>query len=105
MNLPSGEKWFLSIFSRICDLHQNVIGVQIISQDISSHRLAELALQKASEEIHYLYNHAPCGYHSVDTTGIFVRINETELEWLGYLREELIGKMQFADLLTPASRK
>ena len=55
----------------------------------------------AADEIHDLYNHAPCGYHSLDTHGTFVRINNTELAWLGYTREEAIGKMHFADLLTP----
>ena len=35
-----------------------------------------------------LYNHAPCGYHSLDKDGVFVRINDTELSWLGYTREE-----------------
>ena len=36
------------------------------------------------EEILDLYNHAPCGYHSLDKDGVFVRINDTELTWLGY---------------------
>ena len=58
-------------------------------------------IHQAADEIHDLYNHAPCGYHSLDTHGTFVRINDTELAWLGYTREEVIGKMHFTDLLTP----
>ncbi len=58
-------------------------------------------IHQAADEIHDLYNHAPCGYHSLDTHGTFVRINDTELVWLGYTREEVIGKMHFTDLLTP----
>lgn len=30
-----------------------------------------------------LYNHAPCGYHSLDKGGFILRINDTELQWLG----------------------
>ena len=29
-------------------------------------------------------NSAPCGFHSLDKDGVFVRVNETELRWLGY---------------------
>ena len=49
-----------------------------------------------------LYNQAPCGFHSLDEHGCFVRVNETELRWLGYTRDELIGK-KITDLLTPES--
>ena len=37
------------------------------------------------------YNNAPIGYHSVDANAKIVHINDTELQWLGYSREELIG--------------
>jgi PAS domain S-box-containing protein len=52
-----------------------------------------------------LYNHAPCGYHSLDEEGIFTQINDTELSWLGYGREAIVGRVKFADLLTPESRE
>jgi PAS domain S-box-containing protein len=50
-----------------------------------------------------LFDHAPCGYHSLDATGLFIRMNRTELEWLGYTRDEVIGKMRFSDVITPES--
>jgi len=34
-----------------------------------------------------------------------VRINNTELKWFGYQRDEIIGKMKFADLVTSNSLK
>src|SRR6185437_1102302 len=61
-------------------------------------------LQAYAREISDLYHHAPCGYHSLDADGTFVKINDTELAWLGYRREEVIGKLRFSDLLTPPSR-
>ena len=57
----------------------------------------------ALDEIKDLYNNAPCGLHSLDKDGVFVRVNDTELRWLGYTREELIGKMKITDLLAPNS--
>jgi PAS domain S-box-containing protein len=64
-------------------------------------RRAEDDLRKYSEEISDLYNNAPCGYHSLDPDGTFLQMNDTELRWLGYTREEVIGKMKWSDLLTP----
>jgi diguanylate cyclase (GGDEF)-like protein/PAS domain S-box-containing protein len=63
------------------------------------------ALRKSAAEIEDLYESAPCGYHSLDREGTLVRINQTELNWLGYTKEEVVGRMKFSDLLTPASRR
>ena len=66
---------------------------------------ANRELQQRSEEVHDLYDRAPCGYHSLDKDGVIVEINQTELQWLGYTREELVGKVRARDLLTAPSRK
>ncbi|WP_371785347.1 PP2C family protein-serine/threonine phosphatase [Streptosporangium subroseum] len=47
-----------------------------------------------------LYEHAPCGYLSTLLDGQIAKINTTLLTWLGYTREELVGRRRFADLLT-----
>jgi diguanylate cyclase (GGDEF)-like protein/PAS domain S-box-containing protein len=77
-----------------------LIEIQAITRDISERKNFEAELQKTINEIQDLYNNAPCGYHSVDKDAYFVRINNTELEWLGYTREELIGRMKITDILT-----
>jgi PAS domain S-box-containing protein len=64
---------------------------------------AQETLQIYAAELEELYHHAPCGYHSLDTDGIFIRINDTELKMLGYSAEEIVGKKKFSDLLTPES--
>jgi PAS domain S-box-containing protein len=75
------------------------------ARNITERKRAEAAIQAASDEIRDLYNAAPCGYHSLDKDGVFVRINDTELEWLGYKRNELIGKKKITDLMPPSSRR
>ena len=74
-----------------------------LNQMLDAITSGEQALRKSSEEIQDLYDHAPCGYHSLDREGVFVRINATELAWIAYTREEILGKMKFSDLLTPQS--
>ena len=86
------------------DADGHVVLVRGTVHDITERKQAEEALQRSADEIRDLYNHAPCGYHSLDKDGVFVRINDTELEWLGYAREDVIGKVKFPDLLARSSR-
>ena len=76
-----------------------------LQQELAERELAQEALRRYADEIQDLYDRAPCGYHSLDRDGVFVRVNDTELEWLGYSREELIGKRRFLDFLTEKSRQ
>ncbi|MCA9915905.1 MAG: PAS domain S-box protein, partial [Anaerolineae bacterium] len=73
--------------------------------DVTSRKQAEDQLRRYASEIEDLYNNAPCGYHSIDEQGVYLRINDTELKWLGYTREEVVGKLNIMDVLTPESQK
>ncbi|MBE9226209.1 PAS domain S-box protein, partial [Phormidium sp. LEGE 05292] len=86
------------------DLAGNAIAVVGTFQDITERKLAELALAQYTSEIEDLYNNAPCGYHSLDPEGRFIRVNETELKLLGYSREEIIGN-PVIHFFTEASRE
>lgn len=67
-------------------------------------RAAEERARQHAAEAQDLYDNAPSGYHTCDENAIFLSINQTELRWLGYTRDELVGKMSLLDLLTPRSR-
>jgi sigma-B regulation protein RsbU (phosphoserine phosphatase) len=51
-----------------------------------------------------LYENAPCGYVSTLLDGQIAKVNTTLLTWLGYARDELVGRRYFADLLTVGGR-
>ncbi len=68
-----------------------------------SHDKNTSQLTYSPEAIEDLYNKAPCGYHSLSADGTFIRINDTELEWLGYGRDEVVDRMNFSDILTEES--
>jgi PAS domain S-box-containing protein len=65
----------------------------------------EQRVRERTAELSDLYNNAPCGYHLLDSDGLFVRVNDTELKWLGYTREEIMKKKRFSDLLTTESAR
>ena len=68
-----------------------------------SHQKESAIWKNAIEEIEDIYNNSPCGFHSLDEKGFFIRINNTELQWLGYTRDEVIGKKRIEDILTEGS--
>lgn len=49
-------------------------------------------LKKNTEDFKELFDRAPVGYHEIDAEGRIVRINETELEMLGYSLAEVVGE-------------
>lgn len=74
-------------------------------QEIPSREPASDVLGSTAGDIEDSDENAPCGYHSLNGDGVFVRINDTELRWLGYGRGEMVGKMKFQDVLTETSLK
>jgi len=50
-----------------------------------------------------LFDHAPCGYVTTRTDGTIVDLNATLVEWLGYAKQDLIGR-RFTTLLSAAGR-
>ncbi len=51
-----------------------------------------------------LYEHAPCGYLSVDPDWLILRVNQTFLDWTGFRADDLVGVKRFPDLLSVGGR-
>ena len=68
-----------------------------IARDLAASGL----LEESAED---LYENAPCGYLSTRPDGTIVKVNETFLAWTGLVRDELVGRRRFADLLTAGGR-
>lgn len=62
-------------------------------------------LEEAFSQVEDFYNNAPCGLHSLDKEGKILRINDTELKWLGYTREEFGKDHLFSDFLSEQSKQ
>lgn len=74
-------------------------GGVIVVTDITARRKAEEELRRSEEAYRELYDHAPCGYYSIDESGRVVRMNATALAWLGYTADEVIGTKFIAELM------
>ncbi len=91
--LPPGGLWVRIKATPVFDEAGELTGAVNIFHDITS-------LKSASDRIHDLYNNAPCGYQSLNAEGIIIEMNLTALDWIGFSREETVGKKKFESLLT-----
>jgi PAS domain S-box-containing protein len=51
IDLPIGKRWFLSVFSCVKNVRGEVIGIQIMSVDISKQKQAEAEIKKSHERL------------------------------------------------------
>lgn len=105
---PDGHSFYASIQYTPYRQDGQVKGLFVQLVDITERKASEDRVQQANQQLaealslaQTLYNNAPCGYHSVNAEGIYVNMNETELRWLGYTRDEVIGKMHYSDFVAP----
>jgi PAS domain S-box-containing protein len=101
VTLPAGDKTFLSTFTRILDLEGKLLGVQIISQDISDSKRNEEDLRESKLKAEMLLNISAEIIMAVDFDGVISLLNESGHVKLGYESPELIGKNWF-DICLPA---
>ncbi|MCX6305727.1 MAG: PAS domain S-box protein [Bacteroidetes bacterium] len=86
-------RFFVDVNSTVLrDAKGNPESVLFIERDITERKQAEEILKKSREDFKELFDNAPVGYHEIDNEGRIVRINETELNMLGYSIDELLGQ-------------
>jgi PAS domain S-box-containing protein len=95
----------LIIIGNLCAIILVLASFSLLRRENQRRRRAEAIARRNASEVQDLYDHAPCGYHSCDEDAIFLNINQTELQWLGYSAEEIIGKKSLLDLLTEGGRR
>ncbi|MFO0934645.1 MAG: PAS domain S-box protein [Planctomycetota bacterium] len=79
-------------------------GYRAVRREIRDRGALEREARAREARLRDLYDHAPCGYHSLAADGTVVEMNATELRWLGRRREDVVGRVRYPDLLTPAAR-
>jgi diguanylate cyclase (GGDEF)-like protein/PAS domain S-box-containing protein len=90
--LPERDLWLHVSVDPVLDGNGNVVDVVYIAKDITDRKRSEKALRQSEERFRELYDHAPVGYCEYDIEGRITNISLTDLEMLGYTREEMVGQ-------------
>lgn len=102
MHMADGSvRWYQWSNRASYDGEGRLIDLQGVGRDITDRKALEERLAQALAEMTDLYEHSPQGLHSLGSDGVFLRINDTELGWLGRRREDVVGKLRWLDVCTP----
>jgi PAS domain S-box-containing protein len=97
-------RWVQFINRAFFDETGHILETQSVGRDITERKQLEEQLVASAREVEDLYDLAPCGYHSLGSDGTYLRINATELAWIGCQRDEVVGKMKPSDFFTEGGR-
>jgi PAS domain S-box-containing protein len=75
----------------IRDADEALIGTVLVFRDVTARRRIEDQLRRSERELTDLFENANVGVHFVGPDGIIMHVNKTELDMLGYRREEYVG--------------
>jgi PAS domain S-box-containing protein len=67
------------------------VGAVIVFRDVTERRKAERQLRRSEQLLTDFFENAAVGLHWVGPDGIVLRVNQTELDLLGYSRDEYVG--------------
>ncbi|NJO80095.1 MAG: PAS domain S-box protein [Cyanobacteria bacterium RM1_2_2] len=91
-------RWFESRMVPFWDNHNQTVRWFATCTDIDDRKRAEQALRRSEEQFRLLIEHAPDAIFISDQQGIYLEVNASACQLLGYERAALIGK-QTTDLI------
>ncbi len=104
VELPTGPKWFLSTYSRVEGPDGEVLGVQILSEEITERKASETALRESERRFRELGEMLPETVYECDLTGRITFANRAGFERFGYTERDLERGANTLQLLVPEDR-
>ena len=89
----SGEEFWMSLTTSLLMQEEHVIGVVVVSRDISERKLAEDLLRKSESQFRSVWEHSQDGMRLTDPNGVILMVNEAFCRMVGKSRVELEGGM------------
>lgn len=105
VNTPRGVRWVQFINKASFGARGELLFVQSVGRDITERKELEKRLADTMAGFKDLYDHAPCGYYSLDRNGTIISANEITLKWLGLPAEQVLGQKRMVDFFTHEGKK
>jgi PAS domain S-box-containing protein len=105
VELPTGAKWFLSTYSRIERADGEVVGVQVLSEEITARKEAEEAIRESERRFRELTELLPEAVYEADAEGRITFANLTALERFRYAAEDVERGLNVLQVIVPEDRE
>ena len=90
---PNGEiRWLVGRWRWIRDSTGRPMRVTGVNFDVTQQKQHQEALRRSESELSEFFENASLGIHWVGPDGIILRVNQAELDLLGYSRGEYVGR-------------
>ncbi len=86
------EFWFNVRIFPLFDTDKNSIGATLVIHDITPRVQMERALAESEKKYRQIFEQSPQGLIIIDAEGRIMDVNKKICEWLGYKRDEMVGK-------------
>ena len=100
VELLQKKRWFKGTYNSILSSEKELLGVQIIAQDITELIQSQKSLAESEKRFRALFEDAPMGYQSLDKKGYVIDVNKAWLNTLGYTKKDVVGRF-FGDFIVP----
>ncbi|MCE5251279.1 PAS domain S-box protein [bacterium] len=104
IDLPAGEKWFLTNYSTVSAADSACTEVQIISTDITERKQSKEVIKNVEERYRDIVEDSADFACTLDLKGNFTSVNRAAERLTGFSMAELVG-MNFRDYTTKESGK
>lgn len=105
VSTPTGDFWFLSNHTRIIGVDGKIIGVQVISHDITERKKAEEALRKSEEKYRTIFENVQDVFYQTDLAGIVNEVSPSIKHFAEFDSDQVLGSSVYNLYFDPEDRK